>query len=121
MKKQSPLTYLYQTFMRFFNLKTRFKHGMFAGKRLEYLIETNQTFYIDAYILEVSEFYIYPETIQEIKSRDPNFFISDEALKKLDEKYAKWKEEFDKHRFERTYSFSNNEHENFRYYNDDLD
>jgi len=54
------------------------------------LINTGQSFYIDAYAIYVKDFYISREVIEEIKLLDRDFYISDEAMQCLDEKYNNW-------------------------------
>lgn len=76
--------------MTFYSLETKLQGGRFKDKPLRHLIDTGQSFYIDAYAIYVSDFYISKQVIEEIKSLDPGFYISDEAMQCLNEKYNKW-------------------------------
>lgn len=78
--------------MKFYTLDTEFAFGEFKGNTVRQTIEIQPT-YLDWCTLNLDHFYISDEVIEEIKSTKPEFKLSDEGIKKLNEKYEIWKNE----------------------------
>jgi hypothetical protein len=78
--------------MDFYNLDTKFGFGKFKGKTLKEVVES-QASYIDWCAINVDRFYISDEVLDEVKSNFSFFTISEEAKKKLFEKYEKYSNE----------------------------
>lgn len=78
--------------MKFYNLDTEFTFGKFQGNTVRQVIDI-QSSYLDWCALNLDHFYISDEVIEKIKSIKPDFKLSDEGIKKLNEKYEVWESE----------------------------
>lgn len=78
--------------MKFYNLDTEFTFGKYEGKTVREVLEL-QPNYFDWCAINLDHFYISSEVIEEIKRAKPDFKLSDEGIKKLNEKYEKWESE----------------------------
>lgn len=78
--------------MKFYTLDTEFSFGKFQGNTVRQVIEIEPS-YLDWCALNLDHFYISDEVIEEIKSVKPDFKLSDEGIKKLNDKYENWENE----------------------------
>lgn len=78
--------------MKFYNLDTVFTFGKFEVNTVRQIINI-QASYLDWCALNLDHFYISDEVIEGIKKINPDFKISDEGMRKLNEKYEIWENE----------------------------
>lgn len=75
--------------MKFYDLDTEFSFGKFEGKTLRQIIDL-QPSYIDWCAINLEHFYISENVIEEIKSLNPDFALTEEGQEKLNERYTIW-------------------------------
>lgn len=78
--------------MKFYGLDTILNFGKHKGKSLKEVIQKDPS-YVNWCAFNLNYFYISKEVLEEIKSLFPNFSLSEEAQKRLNQKYAIWEAE----------------------------
>lgn len=100
--------------MKFYSLETTFTFGKYKGKNVEEVLAI-QPSYLNWCAINLEYFYVSEEVMDEIKAVTPNFTFSDEAIKILDKKYCKWRDENRANDYEDNYQNNNYDYKDNNY------
>lgn len=78
--------------MKDYSIFDDFDCGKYNGTPIAYIVETDPL-YISQCIIEIDDFFIQEVNLTMIKEFYPDFFLSEDAIQKLEEKSIVWEKE----------------------------